>query len=798
MNVKHRAMKLPRIRCTCNLRMRRWAPILAVLSFAVGVCSAQQNLPVNSTNDHREQVRVRLLPLRLVPFTNGLFLDVHRTAKQMTFSSLTRRETQFGGAIAAAGEVNGDGFGDVLISAFRHQSGQLLRAGAATLLTGSSTGLNANSSWSFFGKQANRQLGHALAGGWDVNGDGLMDMAASVVHRLSSAENRGGLNLFYGSKNRNSDWRDWQYVPEERDSQLGDSLAMADFNGDRFADLIAGAARHTESFSKEGASFLFFGGEQGLATTPSWSAFGGATDSGFGDCLISPGDVNGDGFPDVLIGAPAYPVHGKPTGRVFLFTGGPSGLSQTPTWTADGISANSQFGQSISGVGDVNGDGCSDFVVGAPQRSTTDPLPGTAFLFLGARANMSTNAVWAVSGEAPGARFGAAVAGVGDVNGDGFNDVLIGSPDLTVPDGGAKIGGRAYLYLGLKGGVESAPSWMVEGANAFRAGTVLAALGDLDRDGFNDFALGLPQRARVDVFYGASNGYHRGDVFPSDNISSRKVSPVPPSSSLGPTQDQKIWDSIFRLRFWIFGLCLVAAAIAFRIWQRMQRRKVSEAKNDLEQARDQERHRIARDLHDDLGARIARISLLTELVRRQSGQTDEGRQQAKLLSETAQEVLTSMEEILWSVNPGNDTLENLVTFITQYAGTFFAPTGIACRYEAPVNLPDLKIEASIRKNIFLTVKEALNNVAKHSSATEAHVNITFTASLLSVTIEENGRGWGTDADPRASTQSPPVQPLPRHGHSLNNMHARMEKIQGRFVIEERSKGGTCVRLEVNL
>lgn len=777
--------------------MRGLALTLVMVMFAVGACFAQENLPANSKGELRYPVRVRLLPLRLVPFTNSLFLDVHRSAKQVTFSSLTRRETHFGGAIAAAGDVNGDGFEDVLISAFRHQSGQLLRAGAAMLLTGSSTGLLANSSWSFFGKQANRQLGHALAGGLDVNGDGLPDMAASVVHRTSSAENRGGLNLFYGSTNRSSDWRDWQYVPEERDSQLGDSLAMADFNGDGFADLIVGASRHTKSLTKEGAAFLFLGGQQELGSTPSWSAFGGATNGGFGDCLTAPGDVNGDGFSDVLVGAPAYPVNGAPTGRVFLFTGGPSGLSTTPAWTADGSAANSQFGQSISGVGDVNGDGCADFVVGAPQRSTTDALPGTAFLFLGSRVNMSTNPVWAVSGEARGARFGAAVMGVRDVNGDGFNDVLIGSPDLTVLEGGAKIGGRAYLYLGIKDGVESAPSWVVDGAYAFRAGTVLAALGDLDKDGFHDFAIGLPQRARVDIFYGASNGYRRGDVFPTDGISALNVTPASPLPAIDSKLTQEIRTSNERVRMWLFGLCLVAAAVALAMYRRIQRRKNSEIRNGVEQeARDQERHRIARDLHDDLGARIARISLLTELVRRQSGQTEEGRQQAKLLAETAQEVLTSMEEILWSVNPGNDTLENLVTFITQYAGPFFAPTGIVCHHDAPVVLPERRIEAALRKNIFLAVKEALNNVAKHSAATEARVVTSFSDSRLGIVIEDNGKGLSPEPDDAASIDRSAGRSLSRTGNGLRNMQARMDEVHGSLLIESRREGGTRIRLSV--
>jgi signal transduction histidine kinase len=200
---------------------------------------------------------------------------------------------------------------------------------------------------------------------------------------------------------------------------------------------------------------------------------------------------------------------------------------------------------------------------------------------------------------------------------------------------------------------------------------------------------------------------------------------------------------------------------------------------------ERERARIAKDLHDDLGARLTRISMLTELVRRQSTQTEEGGRHAQLLAESAKEALNDMEQAIWSVSPSTDTLEHLVTFILQYAEPFLAPTGIEWNAAAPVELPNRKLQAELRRNIFLAVKEALHNVVKHSRARNAHLRITFDDPWLTVIVEDDGRGLPRDAD-RAG------------GDGLKNMRQRMAASGGRFSVECRTEGGTCVTLRAKL
>lgn len=754
---------------------------LTVGSFVSGVGFAQPLLPGGDAKNLREPVRVRLLRLPPASSANSLELSIHRTPQHVTFSG-PRFDSYFGSAIVPAGDVDGDGFADVLVSAQRHTKGRLSRAGAAMLLIGSSTGLVANAGWSFVGERINRQFGHALAGGRDVNGDGLPDMAISTVHRTNAA-NRGGLNLFYGSTNAISKSRDWWHLPEAQDGQLGDSLAMADFNGDGFADLIAGASRHTKFLEKEGAVFLFPGERTGLPDAPNWSVFGGATNSGFGDSIAAAGDVNGDGFPDVLVGAPTYPVNGRPVGRVFLFTGGLAGLSSAPVWTADGSVADSQFGLSISGVGDLNGDGCADFVVGAPQRSSSGPSPGAAYLFLGAKSAMSTKPVWSVSGETPGARFGATVAGVGDVNGDGLNDVLVGSPELNVPNGNANLGGRAYLYLGVKGGVETGPSWILEGSNAFRTGTELAALGDLNKDGFHEFAICLPQRSRVDIFYGAATGYNRGDTFPADGISAidANMRVIPPATGTNsalnpfateipppqPTSRSSLFLAIALLPLLVGGM--------FVLMRQRQRAAVAD-----------ERARIARDLHDEMGSRLTQISLLGERVQADRlGGADAGDVSAGSLAAEARELAGRMDELVWSIAPGKSSLEELVTFLGQSGERFFAGGPIRYRQFLPVELPDMTLSSAVRKHLPLVVKEAFNNAAKHSGASEVRLRILYADGKLSISVEDNGAGW-------ASAQQKPA------GKGLQNMRSRAQEIGGALVFQDRPGGGASVSIELPL
>ncbi len=167
---------------------------------------------------------------------------------------------------------------------------------------------------------------------------------------------------------------EWVVEGHERNASFGTSVASAgDVNGDGYDDVVVGAPLYGPG--DPGAAFLFLGSATGPSTAPDWAVWPHQAYASFGTSVASAGDVNGDGYDDVVIGAPFYgPDDG---GAAFLFLGSATGLSATPDWTTFGHQTNGELGTSVASAGDVNGDGYDDVVVGAPLYGPGDlPVPG--------------------------------------------------------------------------------------------------------------------------------------------------------------------------------------------------------------------------------------------------------------------------------------------------------------------------------------------------------------------------------------------------------------------------------------
>ena len=198
-----------------------------------------------------------------------------------------------------------------------------------------------------------------------------------------------------------------------------------------------------------------------------------------------------------------------------------------------------------------------------------------------------------------------------------------------------------------------------------------------------------------------------------------------------------------------------------------------------------ERARIARDLHDQLGANLTQITLLGEMAELDKEQPGEVAEHAQQICDTARETTRSLDEIVWAVNPSNDTLEGLVNYACKYAQDYFALAGVSYRAELPPNLPPTPILPEVRHNIFLAFKEAVNNVVKHAKATEARVRLQLEADKFILSIADNGRGLG-DISGKSL----------RNG--MKNMRRRLADVRGEFEILPGENGGTVVRLAVPL
>jgi signal transduction histidine kinase len=197
--------------------------------------------------------------------------------------------------------------------------------------------------------------------------------------------------------------------------------------------------------------------------------------------------------------------------------------------------------------------------------------------------------------------------------------------------------------------------------------------------------------------------------------------------------------------------------------------------------------RIARDLHDQLGANLTRVSLLGELVETDKEEPAEVEAHARQICRTAVETAHALDEIVWAANPSNDTLEGLVNYLCKYAQDFLTTAGVRCRLDVPAHVAALPIAPDARHTIFLVAKEALNNVAKHAHASSVHLHIGVDTKQFVVEITDDGRGpsGATTAEKRG-----------RNG--LRNMRRRMEDAGGSFIIEPAKPKGTRVRLTAPL
>jgi ligand-binding sensor domain-containing protein/signal transduction histidine kinase len=209
---------------------------------------------------------------------------------------------------------------------------------------------------------------------------------------------------------------------------------------------------------------------------------------------------------------------------------------------------------------------------------------------------------------------------------------------------------------------------------------------------------------------------------------------------------------------------------------------------------EKERMRIAQDMHDEIGGKLSRISFLSDMACQNVPASSEASQQIDQVSETARDVIRTVDEIVWAVSPRNDTLDSALHYVCRHAEEFFEFTPIELVIELPGEVPALRLSAEVRHNLFCAVKEALNNVLKHSQANTVRVRFDLHPANLEITITDNGKGF----DPVDALHPVGHQSSPSAGDGLLNMRERMESVGGQCTIQSRVGGGTCVLLSVPL
>ncbi|MFC1683213.1 C25 family cysteine peptidase [Candidatus Zixiibacteriota bacterium] len=395
----------------------------------------------------------------------------------------------YGWSVSKAGDVDGDGYGDVIVGSALHSNGEDYE-GCAFLYNGSSSGLSASHSWLGENDVANSYLGNAVDWAGDVNGDGYSDVIVGAQGYSDGQSEEGAAYLYFGGSSGLSTQPDWSAEGDQVGAYMGYSVAGAgDVNGDGYSDVIVGAAYADVSGTDEGRVYLYFGSASGPSETPDWTVAGAQNEAHFGFCVSTAGDVNGDGYSDVIVGEESYNDFTEPNvGRAYLFLGGPSGPALTPDWTVTGDDDYANLGYSVASAGDVNGDGYSDVIVGAPTRTENEESEGRVYLYLGGSGGLSATPDWTKDGEQAGSKFGYSVSSAGDMSGDGYCDVVVGAESYE--DGQANEG-MVMLFLGGQAAPYLIPAWRAQRDQAQAAfGCCVHGAGDVNGDGYDDILAG--------------------------------------------------------------------------------------------------------------------------------------------------------------------------------------------------------------------------------------------------------------------------------------------------------------------
>jgi signal transduction histidine kinase len=252
----------------------------------------------------------------------------------------------------------------------------------------------------------------------------------------------------------------------------------------------------------------------------------------------------------------------------------------------------------------------------------------------------------------------------------------------------------------------------------------------------------------------------------------------------------------FYLQGWaifLFGLAGVALVAGIVRLVSHRRLRVALARLEQQQSLERERMRIARDMHDEMGSKLTKISFLSEhaQVDAAAGPLAE---KIEAIAQTSRDLLQTMDEIVWVVNPHNDTLENLAAYLSHYAVEYFQSTAIECEMRLPPEIPHYPLVSEARHNLFLTFEETLNNVLKHSAASKVKVEMTLTAREFAVKVMDDGKGFLV---PVLSAAPAPTRGG-RGGNGLTNMRQRLVDIGGECLITSQLGQGTSVTIRIHL
>jgi hypothetical protein len=351
-----------------------------------------------------------------------------------------------------------------------------------------------------------------------VNGDGYSDVIVGADEYDNGQINEGRVYVYHGSAAGLATTAAWTGESDEANSQLGNSVATAgDVNGDGYSDVVAGAWTYTGGQSQEGRAVVYLGSASGLEPSAAWMTESDQANAWYGSSVASAGDVNADGYSDVIVGAQPYSNGETQEGRAYVYHGSATGLSAVADWTAESDQQGGYFGFSVATAGDVDDDGFSDVVIAALYYDNGEIDEGRAYVYHGSVTGLASTAGWTGEGDQTSASFGISAATAGDVNADGYSDVIVGAIAF---DNGQSDEGRAFVYHG------SVPVGVFE--PPMNAGFELSEVGPNPTPGRCEVLLGLGRPARL-----------AADVI---DASGRRVAVIVDEAPYGRGSHRLVWD----------------------------------------------------------------------------------------------------------------------------------------------------------------------------------------------------------------------------------------------------------------
>lgn len=370
----------------------------------------------------------------------------------------------FGNSVSEAGDVNNDGYTDLIIGADLNDDGGI-NAGRAYVFSG----LDCESLYVFTGEAANDYFGKSVSGAGDVNNDGYDDLIVGASGNDAGGNTAGRAYVYSGQTGGLL----YTFTGVAEFDQFGFSVSGAgDVDNDGYADLIVGAYRNDAGGSEAGRVYVY-SGQTGLLLHIFTGEVAGDK---FGTTVSGAGDVDNDGYADLIVGASYNDAGGGLAGRAYVYSGQTGTLLHTFTGEAE----LNRFGNSVSGAGDVDNDGYADLIIGAFKNGAGGSEAGRAYVYSGQTGVL----LYTFTGEAAADFFGYSVSGAGDVNNDGYADLVVGAyqNDAAVTDAG-----RTYVYSGQTGALLCIFDGEAEGDNLGRS---VSGAGDVDNDGYADLVFG--------------------------------------------------------------------------------------------------------------------------------------------------------------------------------------------------------------------------------------------------------------------------------------------------------------------